>query len=188
MAVVAGQLHGEAVRAQLQPALDHVAVDARVLDPTRGVGREIGVLAEDVVGADVLLQLHQEALVANERVQWIVRLHLVELRGGQKALAQRRHAEIDEGVPDRGLAEPAARLALAGRRSYLVHCDRRDAILHVYVPPIFRRAAPLDRQAPPTTGWQAAALGLVSNRFTFLKACRTIARFAQGGIGKRRIE
>jgi hypothetical protein len=35
-----------------------------VLDPARRVGREIGVLAEDVVGADVRLQLHQEALLA----------------------------------------------------------------------------------------------------------------------------
>ena len=51
IAVVAGKLDDEAVRPEPQPILDHVAVGARVLDPARRVGREVGVLREDVVGA-----------------------------------------------------------------------------------------------------------------------------------------
>ena len=47
---------------------------------------------------DVLLQLHQEAFAADEHVQRIVRLHLVDLIGGQKAFAKGRHAEVNEVV------------------------------------------------------------------------------------------
>ena len=40
-------------------------------------------------------------------------LRLAKLRGGRKALAQRRHAEIDEGVLEPLAAMPAAKRFLA---------------------------------------------------------------------------
>ena len=43
-------------------------------------------------------------------MQRIEGLHLVELAGREEALAQRRHAEVDEGLPTGASAQPAARL------------------------------------------------------------------------------
>ncbi len=86
-----------------------VAVLAAVLQPARGVGREVRVLAEDLFTAHVLLELDQVAPAAHEHVQRIERLHLVELLLREIALAERRHAEVDERVLERRAAEPAAR-------------------------------------------------------------------------------
>ena len=44
---------------------------------------------------------------ANEHMEREVGLHRVELAGREKALAQRRHAEIDEGVVQAVAAQPA---------------------------------------------------------------------------------
>ena len=96
IAVVAGQLDHQAVGPKPQPLRDRLAVGLGVLHPARRVGREVGVLAEDVLRAHVLLELDQEALSAHQRMQREVRLHGVELVTRQKALAQRRHAEVDE--------------------------------------------------------------------------------------------
>ena len=52
-----------------------VGVAPRVLEPGVGVGGEVGVLGEDLLGGDVLLELHQEALVADVDVQRVERLH-----------------------------------------------------------------------------------------------------------------
>jgi hypothetical protein len=56
---------------------------------------------------DELLQLHQEAVLADVGVQRIERLHLVELLDGDVRLAQRRHAEVDEGISQRFATEAA---------------------------------------------------------------------------------
>lgn len=50
---------------------------------------------------DVFLQLDKEAGVTDKRVQRIVRLHLVELIGGQKTFTKRRHSEVKEGGRER---------------------------------------------------------------------------------------
>jgi len=60
-----------------------------------------------VRGAHVFLELHQEALIADVSVQRKERLHLVKLVGRQKALAQRRHAEIGKGMLQRLGADAA---------------------------------------------------------------------------------
>ena len=107
IAVIARKLDHQAVRAEAEPVLDHLAIGLGVRDPARGVGREVGVLAEDLLRAHVLLQLDQKAGPAHQRVQGEVGLHRVELARRQKALAERRHAEVDEGTLEPAAAQPA---------------------------------------------------------------------------------
>ena len=57
---------------------------------------------------DELLQLHQEAVLADLRVQREKRLHVVELMGGDVRLAQRAQPQVDEGVAQRRAAKAAA--------------------------------------------------------------------------------
>ena len=54
-------------------------------------------------------QLHEEAVTADERVQRIKRLHLIEFAVRQEALTQGRDAEIYESRLDLAAAKPAAR-------------------------------------------------------------------------------
>jgi hypothetical protein len=107
VAVVAGQLDGQAVGRELQPLGDPLDVVATVGEPRVRVRREVRVLGEDVLGSDVLLELHQEALLADVDPQGIERLHGVDPAGLDVALAQRRHAQVDEGVSQVRTAEAA---------------------------------------------------------------------------------
>ena len=102
ISVVAGDLVHLTLRAEIKPGLNHFAIPARVLDPGGRVRRKIGVFRKNMLRLDVFLQLHQEAIVADQNVQRKVRLHLVDLIGAQEALAKRRHAEIDEGCREAG--------------------------------------------------------------------------------------
>ena len=89
VAVVAGQLDDLARGAEPE-AIDHLSsVVPGVLDPAVGERGEIGVLGEDVLGADVLLELHQPAVPAHQNPQRIEGLHRVQLVGPEIALAQR---------------------------------------------------------------------------------------------------
>ena len=107
IAVVAGDLVDAALRAEIEARLDHLAIFARMLDPGGRVGREVGVLGEDMLGLDVFLELHEEAAVADQRMQRIERLHRIGLLGGQKTLAQRMHAEIGKTRAQLLVAQPA---------------------------------------------------------------------------------
>ena len=71
---------------------------ARVGDPGVRVRREVRVLREDLLRGDELLELHQQAALADPHVQRIERLHRARPLGRHIALAQRRHAEVDERV------------------------------------------------------------------------------------------
>ena len=114
VAVVAGQLHHLAVRAEPE-ALDHrLHVVARVSHPGVRVGREVGVLGEDLLRRHELLELHQQAVLADPDMQRIEGLHLAEPLRGNVALAKWRHAEVDEGVAQRSRAETAAGHARGG--------------------------------------------------------------------------
>ena len=81
VAVVARQLDHLARRAVAEPVDHLVGVGAGVLHPAVGERREVGVLGEDVLGADVLLQLHEPALAADVDVERVERLHRVDLVG-----------------------------------------------------------------------------------------------------------
>ena len=83
------------------------AVAPGVLDPAVGKRGEVGVLAEDVLGRYELRELHQETLLAHVRVQRVIGLHLVKLRGRDVRLAQRRHPQVGERVAERLAAEAA---------------------------------------------------------------------------------
>src|SRR5215208_2303324 len=89
-----------------------------MLDPAVCVRREVRVLGEDVLRRDVLIQLHEKTGVAHRHMEWIERLHAVQRRTVDIALAQRRHAKIDESVTKRRRAGSAWRtrvLACRGR-------------------------------------------------------------------------
>ena len=107
VAVVAGELDDEAVGVEAE------AVDGRgdrvacVGDPGVRVGREVGVLGEDLVGGDEFLELDEQTALACAGMEGIERLHRAEAVGGHVGLAQGRHAEVDEGVAQIGAAEAA---------------------------------------------------------------------------------
>ena len=67
-----------------------------MLDPRGGVRGEIRIFGENVFGFDIFLQLHQEAIAADEDVQREIWLHLVELLDREEAFAKGRHPEVDE--------------------------------------------------------------------------------------------
>jgi hypothetical protein len=53
-----------------------------------------------VLRSDVLLELHEETALTDAHMERVEGLHAVETLGRDIALAQRRHAEVDEGVPE----------------------------------------------------------------------------------------
>ena len=105
VAVVARELDDETLRVEAKPVADHRDVVLAVLEPRRRKRRKIGVLGEDFVGPHVFVDLDQKALLADQDVQRVKGLHFVELLGGQKSLAERRHAQIDDGMFERRAAE-----------------------------------------------------------------------------------
>ena len=132
VAVVGRDLDDEAVVPESQ-ALDHVVrVATRVLDPGIGVGGEVRVLREDVLGRHELRDLDEPAFSTGARVEWVERLLLLELLGREHGLAERRLAEVDDGQLERRAAMTACRRPGYGRavpegcrlrsHSHLLHC------------------------------------------------------------------
>ena len=146
VAVVAGQLHDQAARAEPEPVGGDLGVALGVPDPGVGVGGEVGVLGEDRLGGDVALQLDQPAALADVGPQRVERLHLVALARGQEALAQRRHAEVADHPGDRGGAESAGVAPQFGSHAY-------SAALRL------RSAAPRSVTSPLGDGWWSGRLG-----------------------------
>ena len=107
VSVVACDLIHPTCRTEMKPGRNHFAVPARVLDPRCRVRRKIGVFCKDVLRFDVFLQLHQEAVAADQNVQRKVRLHLIDLVRGQKALAKWRHPEIDDSGCEHRMTQTA---------------------------------------------------------------------------------
>src|SRR5437868_8671930 len=107
IAIIAGNLHHAFLRSQSQP-LDHL-LDVVSCVPKPGVreGREVGVVREDVLSRYILLELDQEAALANPHPKGIERLHLVELVTAQEALAKRRHSQINDCMAKPGSAKTA---------------------------------------------------------------------------------
>jgi hypothetical protein len=109
IAVVARELHDQRLLVETEAGGDHLDVRLRVREPGVGVGGEVGVVPEDVFRAHVLLELYEEALPADVGVQRIEGLAGVEILRCHIALAQRREAEVDEGVLEWCAAEAARR-------------------------------------------------------------------------------
>ena len=109
VAVVAGELDHEAVGVEAEAVDGGRHRVAGVRDPGVRVRREVGVLGEDLLGGDELLELDEQAALADAGVERIERLHRAEAVGGHVGLAQGRHAEVDERVAQVGAAESALR-------------------------------------------------------------------------------
>ena len=114
---------------KIEPGLHQLAIALGVRHPARRVRGEIGVFGEDVGGTYELGQLREPACIADANMEGIIGLRLAKLRGGEKALAQRRHAEIDEGV-----LKPFAAMAAA-----MLHLDRTHRgfwtrSIHLHIP------------------------------------------------------
>src|SRR6202035_1198600 len=76
-------------------------------EPAGGIRGEVGVVGEDPLGCLELLELHQEAVSADEGSQRIEGLHAVGPLRRQVGVGQRRHAEIGEDGVHRGAPETA---------------------------------------------------------------------------------
>src|SRR5215471_13247890 len=78
-----------------------------MLDPRGRVRGKIRILCKDMLRLNIFLQLHEKTIAADEDMQRKVRLHLVELIAGEKALTKRRHSKVNERRLKWSLAEPA---------------------------------------------------------------------------------
>ena len=107
VAVIASDFVDQTLVVEVEALRDQVRVAPRVLDPAVGIGGEVCIIAEDLIGGDVFLQLDEEARLAHPCVQGVEPLHRVEFVGLDMRLAQRRHAKIDEGGPQFRGTEPA---------------------------------------------------------------------------------
>ena len=81
VAIVAGDLHHLAGCAEREALDHHFSVASRMFDPARGIGRKVRVLGENLGRCDEFLQLDQKTLFAHIRVQWVKRLHRIQLAG-----------------------------------------------------------------------------------------------------------
>jgi hypothetical protein len=105
VAVVGGEFDDEVVGSESETLADVLDVLAGVLDPRRGVRREVGVFSEDLVGGDKLGKLDEPAPRANANVQRIEAFYGAERLGRHQALAKRRHPEIHDRQLERRTAE-----------------------------------------------------------------------------------
>ena len=79
VAVVAGDLDDLARAVEFETLGDQLDVASRVLDPGIGVGREVGVVTEDLPGRREHRQLHQQAFLTDADVEGVEPLALVQL-------------------------------------------------------------------------------------------------------------
>ena len=111
VAVVRRKLDDEIVVTELQALADRLHVATSVLDPRRGIGGEVRVLREDLLGSDELGDLHEPTPRACPGVERIEALHGVERVRSHEGLARRRHAQVDDSQFERRLAEATSRTA-----------------------------------------------------------------------------
>ncbi len=97
VAVIAREFDYEAILVETEARPHGLAILSRMRQPALRVGRKVGVLAEDRIRRDEFAELHEPAVLANERMERIERLHLVHLLRLDVRLAQRRDSEVGEG-------------------------------------------------------------------------------------------
>ena len=101
VAVVAGDLDDQGLPSRAKRCVAACGVAAGVLDPGGGIGGEIGIVLEDLLAPDDGIDLHQQTLIADARMQGVARLGLGELLRPQEGIRQRHLAEIEEGARER---------------------------------------------------------------------------------------
>ncbi len=104
----------------------------RVLHPAGGERREVGVLGERLLRRDQRRQLSQQAALAHPHVQRVGHLRPLDRLGGQKQLARRRGAEVQEAPQLRRPAEPAGQRPVGGGGGGV----RRRLGQHLRLPPV----------------------------------------------------
>jgi hypothetical protein len=110
VAVVARQLDHLAIFVQAKPIRDHVDVLLGVLKHGIRVRRKIGVLiVKNLRRTDVLLKLHQEALIAYVDVLRVEGFHLVQLARLDHLVAGWGHTQVNKRVMQFGATKAAAR-------------------------------------------------------------------------------
>ncbi len=101
VAVVAGQFDNMLPRPKAIP-LDHfLCIDPSVLNPTVRIRREVGIITENMRGANIGIKLNQETAAAYVNMQRVKRLHFVQLSPIQIAFTEGRHPQIHKRVSQR---------------------------------------------------------------------------------------
>ena len=86
--IVTGDLDN-AVLARQPELIDHlIDVATSVIQPGIRERRKVSVVGEDLLTSDVLLQLHEEAVLADPDSEWIKSFHSIELIGAEKTFTQ----------------------------------------------------------------------------------------------------
>ena len=121
VAVVRSELDDEVLRAQTKTLADHLHVLPCMLDEGRRIRREVRVLGEDLVRRHERLELDEVAPLAGEDMKREERLHVPDLLRTDEALAERRHAKVDDRQLERCAAEAARRVVVGGARRVRTH-------------------------------------------------------------------
>ena len=108
VAVVARDFENPASSVEAEPRGHRFHVIARVLQPAVGVGREVGVVRKNGRRVFDGLELDEEARAAHPYMEWIERFTRFSSISPDVRVRERRHAEIDERVGQRGAAAAAA--------------------------------------------------------------------------------
>jgi hypothetical protein len=108
IAVVARDFEHERLRAELKPPPREAGEAGGVVEPGLGVRREVRIVGEDLRRRDGVVDLHEQALGADTRVQRVATLGSPrQFVAREKAVGQRLEAKVEERVPQRGSAGAA---------------------------------------------------------------------------------
>ena len=106
--VVARDLEHQRARVEAEPLARNPDKPGRVVEPGLRVGGEVGVVREDLLPRNRLVDLDQQAVGAHAGMQRESPLLLVlELLARQEAVGQWLEAEVEERVPERRSARAA---------------------------------------------------------------------------------
>lgn len=67
-----------------------------MIDPGGRIGGEVRILSENLLGADVLPELDEKTVAADQNVEGVEGLHRIQLVVSQETLTQWGHAQIDK--------------------------------------------------------------------------------------------
>jgi hypothetical protein len=87
VAVIAGYLGDQAFGGKAQPVNHPIGIALRVRDPGVRIGREVGVIGKNVLTGHIGRDLNEEAGIANEDVQRVEHLGIIEALSWDVALA-----------------------------------------------------------------------------------------------------
>src|SRR5438477_8668417 len=119
VAIVGCDLDDETVGSEIEALFHVMRVPTHMIHPRVGIRREVGVLFEDVLGGDLVADLHQAAVRTGPRDERVERLHRLGFVRRQKALTWWMHPEIDDFLGERlpaGSTSTTGSCGMHGRR------------------------------------------------------------------------